>query len=61
MVLATPKKAQVYDISGKRAELLFEVITDNDIVQILNVPKRNHFALLEAVNRMSIHVISNER
>jgi len=61
VVLAMPKKAQVYDISGKRAELLFEVITDNDIVQILNVPKRNHFALLEADNRISIQVISNAR
>ncbi|TCD29603.1 hypothetical protein EZ456_00885 [Pedobacter psychrodurus] len=60
LVVANNVKAQVYDISGKKAQLLFEVITDHDIVRIFNVPKRHHFGLLEADNRISVHIIDKE-
>jgi len=60
LVIANSEKAQVYDISGKKAQLLFEVITDHDIVRIFNVPKRHHFGLLEADNRISVHIIDIE-
>lgn len=60
LVLANEEKAQVYDISGKKARLLFEVISDNEIVRIFSIPKRHHFGLLEADNRISVHVITQE-
>lgn len=60
LVIANSEKAQVYDISGKKAQLLFEVITDHTIIRIFNVPKRHHFGLLEADNRISVHIIDIE-
>ena len=60
LVIANSEKARVYDISGKKAQLLFEVITDHDIIRIFNVPKRHHFGLLEADNRISVHIIDIE-
>ncbi|KRT17468.1 hypothetical protein ASU31_02680 [Pedobacter ginsenosidimutans] len=60
LVVANSEKARVYDISGKKAQLLFEVITDHDIIRIFNVPKRHHFGLLEADNRISVHIINKE-
>ncbi len=57
VVLAAAQKAQVYELSGNKAVLLFEVVTDHDIQRILVVPKRNHFALVEADNKISIFVI----
>lgn len=59
LVLASDQKAQVYDVSGKRARLLVEVITEHSIARILTLRKRNHFALLESDNRISVHVLED--
>lgn len=60
VVLATNQKAQVYDLGNHKATLLFEVNTDHDILQIISVPKRNHFALITADHQISTYMIPIE-
>jgi tetratricopeptide (TPR) repeat protein len=60
LVIANKEKAQVYDIGGKKPRLLFEVIAEHEIARIFTIPKRHYFGLLEADNRISVHVIPQD-
>jgi hypothetical protein len=57
VVVANEQLAQVHDFSSTIPKLVCEIESENRIRKILTVPKRNHFALLESDNRISIHMI----
>ena len=60
VVVANQSLARVHDISSPIPKLICEIQPENKIMKILTVPKRNHFALLEADNRISTHMIEDE-
>ena len=60
LILASETTAFVYDISTNIPKLIAEIQPENSIIQILTVPKRHHFALLESDNRISIHRLEEE-
>lgn len=60
LVLAAARKARVYEIGGNEAKFLFEVDTDQDIMKVIPVPRRGHFALIGVDNRISVFVIPTD-
>jgi tetratricopeptide (TPR) repeat protein len=60
VVIANEKVAMAYDISGPKARFICEIHPEHPIRQILSVPKRHHFALLESDNRISIHSLEED-
>jgi hypothetical protein len=60
LVVASETTAFVYDISTTIPKVICEIQPENRILRILYVPKRHHFALLEADNRISIHSLGEE-
>jgi hypothetical protein len=60
LVLAAARKARVYEIGDNEAKLLFEVDIDQDIVKVIPVPRRGHFALIGLDNRISVFVIPED-
>lgn len=60
LVVASETLAFVYDVSSHTPKLIWEIQPENAIVRLLTVPKRHHFAILEADNRISIHRLDEQ-
>lgn len=58
LVISGEKSAYIYELTGDTPSLKALIETENEIMQIVAIPKRHHCAFLEKDNRISIYQLN---